>query len=310
MNELEKAFTTTTGSAELAPVTITGKKEQPGAFKVRIKGPGPSGELESVYLQASPLLSEAGSAMYEGYAITHLPSEILAYKFSSSRKFQIQGRLVSRNKNEAQQNAKYLDLIRSWRQPGFGTTGATPPVVYLYGYNNNNIYGVQCVIKSYSFGFPDDVDFIYDSSVPMPVIGQLTIELDEAYSAEQITAGAWKVDIAEDGSFEDGESLQYAGGDSLSPTLGIALGKKSQKTRSLADIFSNPASTPSSTQLKDDVSKVGSVGKNPLINGTSPSDLIAKASQAITSILPQTSVKSSDSFGRSGDLPPPSLITG
>jgi len=157
-------------------------------YKVAIQGP-----TGTVIFESSVPLSEERTATYQGFDITHLPTEIPAYKNTSSRKFSITGKFVSRNTAEATANSGYLDMIRSWLLPDYGNSGATPPILHLYGYKNNHITGVQCILKNYSFIFPDDVDYIYTGSNPMPVIGMVTLSLDEVFSPEQITEGAWKI---------------------------------------------------------------------------------------------------------------------
>jgi len=168
------------------------------SYKVRIKGP--DGE---VAFEASSPVSESRTANYEGYNIVHMPVDLLAYRSTSSRRFSIVGKLVSRTAAEANANGEYLNMIRSWLLPDFGRTGATPPTVRLFAYGNKNINGVKCVIRSYGFTFPDDVDYIYKDtshttggvvSSPMPVIGILQIDLDEIYSAEEIS-GSGKTDF-------------------------------------------------------------------------------------------------------------------
>lgn len=171
-------------------------------FKVRLTGPG-----GQVVFEASSPLSEQRSADYAGYDIIHLPTSLISYRKTSARNFEISGKLVSRTANEATANAGILDLIRTWILPDFGSTGAAPPILTLYGYRNRNVDGRRVVLKSYSWSFPDDnMDFIFSGDQPMPIIGMLQIGLEEVYSAEEITQGAWKITgVNQSGSFELGD---------------------------------------------------------------------------------------------------------
>lgn len=169
-------------------------------FKVRLVSNG-----QDVVFEASSPVSESRSADYQGFDIVHLPTNLYAYRSTSGRHFSISGKLVSRTADEAQQNAKYVDLIRKWVLPDFGNTGATPPLVKLYAYGNNNINGVNCILRQYNFLYPDDVDYIFTSNPPMPVIMMIDIQLDEAYSAAEITSGAWKLKEAAGGGFVYGQ---------------------------------------------------------------------------------------------------------
>jgi hypothetical protein len=166
-------------------VTITGHKS---SFKVMI-----TCDNDKVVFEASAPVTESRSVNYDGYNVVQMPTDLWAYRNTSARHFSVTGKLVSRTVDEANANSNYLDLIRSWSLPDFGESGATPPIVKLYAYLNNNIFGVPCIIRAYSWTFPDDVDYIYMADSPMPVIGILQVDLDEAYSAQQITNKAWKI---------------------------------------------------------------------------------------------------------------------
>lgn len=166
--------------------------------KVYLRGPD-----GTVVFEASAPLSEDRQASYQGFNIVHLPTAIVAYQNTTGRKFGITGKLVSRTAKEAGTNAKYLDYVRKWILPDFGGTGATPPILKLTAYKNNNIKELQVVITSYAWTFPDEVDYIWDGAVPMPVIGTLQVSLEEVYSAEQVTARKWRIKPTSGSGFEN-----------------------------------------------------------------------------------------------------------
>lgn len=157
-------------------------------FKVTIMGGG-----GLIRFEASSIVSENRTANYEGFNIVHLPTSLWAYRNTNGRHFSINGKLVSRTPSEAKANAGYLTTARSWVLPDFGDSGAPPPIVFLSAYNNRKINDVPCIVLSYNWSFPEDVDYIYGTLEPMPVIGTLNIDLEEAYSAQQITNGNWKI---------------------------------------------------------------------------------------------------------------------
>lgn len=184
-------------------------------FKVRLTGPG--GE---VVFEASAPLSEQRAAEYGNYDIIHMPTALLSYRKTSSRTWTISGKLVSRTADEANANVRYLDLIRRWLLPDFGVTGATPPVLTLYGYRNNNIDGRRVVLKSYGWNFPEEVDYIYSGNQPMPIIGNIEVAVEEIYSAEEITNGDWRLSLGNAGKFITGEDES-----SSSFTLNLGYGR-------------------------------------------------------------------------------------
>ena len=193
-------------------------------FKVRITGP--KGEI---VFEASAPVSEQRQATYGGFDIVHLPTNIHSYKNTSSRKWTITGTLVSRTVREANANSRNLDLARSWILPEFGSTGAPPPILKLYAYKNKNINGRNVVLVSYDWSFPNEVYYIYEAKQPMPIIGQLTLNVEEVYSAEEITAGAWKMDDREiedalpSGSREAGKLFNITTPGRLMQQLGSAV---------------------------------------------------------------------------------------
>lgn len=173
-------------------------------FKVRVV----DSKNRQIIFEASPSVGENRTASYSNYQLIHMPADMLAYNQTASRSFSVSGQLISRDADEARANAGYLNLARQWVLPNFGagstTTkgkeGSTPPILKLYAYNNDNINGVQVVLKSYSFSFPADVDYIHTNTraeimTPFPVIATLTLELAELYSAQQISAGAWSINL-------------------------------------------------------------------------------------------------------------------
>lgn len=161
-------------------------------WKVRLSCHGSQPEGEVVF-EASPIVGEQRGSSWDGYNITHLPTGILSYKNTGSRKFDVQAKLISRTPEEADMHAYYLNLIRSWILPDFGGTGAVPPICRFSVYNNENISRLPVILESYSWTFPDDVDYIHTSTTPMPVIGTISITLQEIWSPEEITNQEWKM---------------------------------------------------------------------------------------------------------------------
>jgi hypothetical protein len=183
------------------PVVITGKRSNLPDYKIRLSGPG-----GDVVFEASAPLSESRQAGYEGYGIIHLPTALVSYKQTSSRTFAITGKLISRTTDEATQNARNLDLIRRWILPDFGGTGATPPILTIYGYRNDNIDGRRVVLRQYGWNFPEEVDYIFTGEQPMPIIGQLDVTVEEVYSAAEVTAGAWRLSLGGEGEFSKSQN--------------------------------------------------------------------------------------------------------
>lgn len=169
------------------------REDRTASFKVRLS----SGDGDTIILDAMPTIDESRSASYDPVNIIHHPGEILKYRSTSSRTWGIQTRLVSRTPEEAAKNLKYVNIIRSWVMPyhGLGTAnalgqeqgsklGAPPPIITLQGYGDKMIGPITCVLESYNWSWPNDVDYIRTEGdgVPFPVIISVSLSLKEALS--------------------------------------------------------------------------------------------------------------------------------
>lgn len=174
------------GPRQTDKTVVTGKL----FFKIKL-----SDGKNTLIFEASSPLSENRAANYDGYNIVHLPTAIWAYRNTTSRHFTITGKLISRNEEEADVNSANLSMVRAWILPGFGKTGSTPPLLYLWAYGHEAITKLPVILTNYDWLFPEDVDYIFSADEPMPVISTLTLNLEEAYSPQQVTEGAWRIKI-------------------------------------------------------------------------------------------------------------------
>lgn len=239
--------------------------------KVKIKGGG-----GMVVFEASSPVSETRSASYDGFNIIHLPTSLWAYRNTSGRRFTITGKLVSRNPAEAEANAAYLQTVRSWLLPSFGTTGATPPILFLTAYQHQAISDLPCVLVNYGWNFSDDVDYIFDTAEPMPIIGILTVDLEEAWSANQITNGDWRQDPRDGGEFSR-VGVPNTGGSDSAP-IPFASIPSQMDAGSFAGLASSPAisargsisSAGGRLGVSAGVTASSALGSLPILGGSTP----------------------------------------
>lgn len=153
---------------------------------------------EAVIFSASPRIGESRQAQYSEVNITHHPGAILKYDKTGSRTWSVSGKFVSRTREEATMNQYYLNTIRSWLMPYYGTgteiynpemLGAPPPILEFSGYGANNISTIPVVLEGYNTSWPNDVDYLptYDGD-PFPVILEIDINLKESYSPAEYSA--------------------------------------------------------------------------------------------------------------------------
>lgn len=76
-----------------------------------------------VEFKVTPQMSESGTVEYASITPVHLPGSIQVYKSTSSRRFDLTVKLISRNVADARSNMRTLQMLRSWRYPYFGKSG-------------------------------------------------------------------------------------------------------------------------------------------------------------------------------------------
>jgi hypothetical protein len=159
-------------------------------------------ESETLEFMVTPNnLDESGSAEYSASNTVHTPGNVMVYKSSSSRGFNVGVRMIARHEAEADLILKYMNVIRSWVKPYFGTGtasqiknkklfGAPPSIIKLYAYGQHHLYGVPCVLESYNFSWPNDCDYIPSSSAynyePVPVVMDFSMTFKETFSGSQL----------------------------------------------------------------------------------------------------------------------------
>jgi len=146
-----------------------------------------SGEFSRVIFEVTPgSLTESRTANYDPWSLVHLPTDLYAYRNTSSRTWAISAMIVSRTPQEAEANSKILNTVRSWVLPDFARTGAPPEILTFSAYDDPNIDHVTCILQSYSWNYPADVDYVYLTKHKMPIISTLSLNLMEIWSAAKI----------------------------------------------------------------------------------------------------------------------------
>lgn len=175
--------------------------------------------MERVIFDASPTVSESRRVEYSPVSPIHMPGSIQIYKNTAARDFSITAKLFSRTSAEALKNMEYLQLLRGWTQPYFGSSstrtapradqrtaaqnaqdrvsegtemlGAPPDVLYLYAYSTNshrsvqtaaiNLHKIPVVLVSLDITYPEDVDYLPSSDVlPSPFPMRMDVNISLA----------------------------------------------------------------------------------------------------------------------------------
>ena len=152
----------------------------------------------NVVFDITPTISEGRSASYDSAQILHHPGEILKYRSTSARTWNITATFMSRSPEEASKNLTYINLLRSWVMPFYGVgteqklnqyLGAPPPILLLRGYGKNLIGETKCILESYSWNWENEIDYIPTLDLtPFPVLVSVTLNLKESFSPAEYSS--------------------------------------------------------------------------------------------------------------------------
>lgn len=93
--------------------------------------------------RTQPVIQMSDTAQYSEFSPLHAPGHILSYKNSPSRSFSISDfKLISRTAAEAQENLKYLHLLRSWTKPYFGRSQLEKTASDAFGGQTSSSYEI------------------------------------------------------------------------------------------------------------------------------------------------------------------------
>lgn len=137
-----------------------------------------------------PNISESGTAQYTEIGDIRQPASLLIYMGSPSRTFSIDATFVSRTQAEAEQNLRYVNILRSWRMPE-GTSGdgelavKSPSRLFLWGLNNQ-FKGISVRMTDLNITLNDETDYITTPKGAVPIVWNVSITLKEARSMREL----------------------------------------------------------------------------------------------------------------------------
>lgn len=148
-----------------------------------------------IVFNVMPTIAESRAANYEEVNIVHHPGQILRYRTTSPRTWAVTARLISRNSEEATNNLRNVNLLRSWLMPYYGEgtktsfadkLGAPPDVLIFSAYGDKTIPEHPVVLESFQTTFPNDIDYIPTADkTPFPVILEVILSLKESWSPKE-----------------------------------------------------------------------------------------------------------------------------
>jgi hypothetical protein len=111
----------------------------------------------------TPTIQTSYNASYESTELTHSNYKGYFYKGSNVGDISISGTFTAQDTQEAEYVLAVVHFFRSVTKMFYGQDaerGAPPPLVYLYGLGQYQFSNHPCVVSSFNYSLPSDVDYI------------------------------------------------------------------------------------------------------------------------------------------------------
>jgi hypothetical protein len=119
---------------------------------------------EGVIFPYTPAISVSYTASYPNQELTHSNYKIFQYKGSSVDQVTISCDFTAQDTSEANYLLAVIHFFRSVTKMFYGGTdpkrGSPPPLVFLTGLGSYQFAQHPCVVNSFSYNLPNDVDYI------------------------------------------------------------------------------------------------------------------------------------------------------
>ena len=118
---------------------------------------------DGVIFPYTPSIETAYKANYEGYDLTHSNYRGYFYKNSYVDAINVRATFTAQDTNEANYLLAVRHFFRSVTKMFYGQDaerGSPPPLVYLSGLGNYQFNNHPCVVKTFQYSLPNDVDYI------------------------------------------------------------------------------------------------------------------------------------------------------
>jgi len=123
----------------------------------------PLAKTGGVIFPYMPKISTSYTATYDPYSLTHSNHKGYFYKGSSVGAVEVSGTFTAQDSVEAQYLLAVIHFFRSVTKMFYGQDaqrGAPPPLVFLTGIGLYQFSGHPCVVTSFNYTLPTDVDYI------------------------------------------------------------------------------------------------------------------------------------------------------
>ena len=135
-------------------------------YLYRAASPGilaPLADTDGVLFPYTPVIETSYKAKYDSSDLVHSNYKGYFYKSSAVEELTIRGTFTAQDTKEAQYLLAVIHFFRSVTKMFYGKdtqAGAPPPLVYLSGYGQYQFNRHPCVVTSFGYTLPQDIDYI------------------------------------------------------------------------------------------------------------------------------------------------------
>jgi len=123
----------------------------------------PLAATNGVLFPYTPAIDTSYQAKYDPYDLTHSNYRGYFYKSSAVENITVKGTFTAQDTKEAEYLLAVIHFFRSVTKMFYGQdpqAGAPPPLVYLSGFGEFQFNKHPCVVSSFTYNLPSDVDYI------------------------------------------------------------------------------------------------------------------------------------------------------
>lgn len=123
----------------------------------------PLARSNGVIFPYTPQITTSYQANYDQYDLIHSNFRGVFYKNSKVNDIQIRCTFTAQDSSEAAYVLAVIHFFRSVTKMFYGTDqerGTPPPLVYLVGYGDYQFAGHPCLVSTFNYTLPNDVDYI------------------------------------------------------------------------------------------------------------------------------------------------------
>jgi len=152
-------------------------------YSEALNGPGAIlGTKGGIVFPYTPVITTQTQVAYNKYDLTHTNYQPMAFSHSQAPMLQVTANFIQQSTEDVDYLLGALHFFRVVTKMNFGQEdpqrGTPPPVLEFSAYGPVNFSRVPVLVQGVSTTYPDDIDYVMDSSGDNRVPAMMTIAID------------------------------------------------------------------------------------------------------------------------------------